>query len=54
VIRNKDSIALKLQDDIYLNDALLTSANSTLGVTFNDATTSISPPTRGSCGQFCL
>ena len=39
VIRNKDSIALKLQDDIYLNDALLTSANSTLGVTFNDATT---------------
>jgi hypothetical protein len=39
VIRNKDSIALKLQDDIYLNDVLLTSANSTLGVTFNDATT---------------
>jgi hypothetical protein len=39
VIRNKDSIALKPQDDIYLNDVLLTSANSTLGVTFNDATT---------------
>jgi hypothetical protein len=39
VIRNKDSIALKLQDDIYLNDVLLTSANSALGVTFNDATT---------------
>jgi len=39
VIRNKDSIALKLQDDIYLNDVLLTSTNSTLGVTFNDATT---------------
>ena len=39
VIRNKNSIALKLQDDIFLNDVLLTSANSTLGVTFNDATT---------------
>jgi FecR protein len=39
VIRNKDSIPLKLQDDIFLNDVLQTSANSTLGVTFNDATT---------------
>jgi hypothetical protein len=39
VIRNKDSIALKLQDDIFMNDVLQTSANSTLGVTFNDATT---------------
>ena len=39
VIRNKNSIALKLQDDIFLNDVLQTSANSTLGVTFNDATT---------------
>lgn len=38
-IRNKNSIALKLQDDIFLNDVLLTSANSALGVTFNDATT---------------
>lgn len=38
-IRNKNSIALKLQDDIFLNDVLQTSANSTLGVTFNDATT---------------
>lgn len=38
-IRNKSSIALKLQDDIFLNDVLQTSANSTLGVTFNDATT---------------
>jgi hypothetical protein len=38
-IRNKNSIALKLQDDIYLNDLLQTSANSTLGITFNDATT---------------
>jgi FecR protein len=39
VIRNKDSLPLKLQDDIFLNDVLQTSANSTLGVTFNDATT---------------
>ncbi|SHK04483.1 FecR family protein [Bradyrhizobium lablabi] len=38
-IRNKNSIAVKLQDDIYLNDLLQTSANSTLGVTFNDGTT---------------
>jgi hypothetical protein len=37
--RNKNSIALKLQDDIFMNDVLQTSANSTLGVTFNDATT---------------
>ena len=39
VTRDKNSIALKLQDDIFLNDVLQTSANSTLGVTFNDATT---------------
>jgi hypothetical protein len=39
VIRNKDSIPLKLQDDIFSNDVLQTSVNSTLGVTFNDATT---------------
>jgi FecR protein len=39
VIRNKNSIALKLQDDVFLNDVLQTSANSTLGVTFNDSTT---------------
>ncbi len=39
VTRNNASTALKLQDDIYLNDVLQTSANSTLGVTFNDATT---------------
>jgi hypothetical protein len=38
-IRNKNSIPLKLQDDIFMNDVLQTSANSTLGVTFNDATT---------------
>ena len=39
VIRNRDSLPLKLQDDIFLNDVLQTSANSSLGVTFNDATT---------------
>jgi hypothetical protein len=39
VIRNKNSIPLKLKDDIFLNDVLQTSANSSLGVTFNDATT---------------
>ena len=30
---------VKPKDDVYLNDVLQTSANSTLGVTFNDATT---------------
>ena len=39
VIRNKNSMPLKLKDDIYLNDVLQTSADSTLGVTFNDDTT---------------
>jgi hypothetical protein len=39
VIRNKDSVPLKLKGDIFLNDVLQTSANSSLGVTFNDATT---------------
>jgi hypothetical protein len=39
VVRNNNSIPLKLQDDIFLNDVLQTSANSTLGVTFSDATT---------------
>lgn len=39
VTRNNSATLLKLQDDIYLNDVLQTSANSTLGVTFNDATT---------------
>jgi hypothetical protein len=39
VTRNKASTPLKLKDDIFLNDVLHTSANSTLGVTFNDATT---------------
>ena len=39
VTRNNVPTPLKLQDDIFLNDVLKTSANSTLGVTFNDATT---------------
>jgi hypothetical protein len=39
VTRNNAPTPLKLQDDIFLNDVLQTSANSTLGVTFNDATT---------------
>jgi FecR protein len=39
VIRNRNSLPLKLKDDIFLNDVLVTSSNSTLGVTFNDATT---------------
>jgi hypothetical protein len=39
VTRNNTSTPLKLKDDIFLNDVLQTSANSTLGVTFNDATT---------------
>jgi hypothetical protein len=39
VTRNKASTPLKLKDDIFKNDILQTSANSSLGVTFNDATT---------------
>ncbi|HEY3791659.1 MAG TPA: FecR domain-containing protein [Bradyrhizobium sp.] len=39
VIRNNTPTPLKVQDDIFLNDVVQTSANSTLGVTFNDATT---------------
>lgn len=39
VIRNKNSLPLKLRDDIFLNDTLQTSSNSSLSVTFNDATT---------------
>ena len=39
VTRNKTVTPLKVQDDIYRNDVLQTAANSTLGVTFNDATT---------------
>src|ERR1700761_4054848 len=39
VTRNNAATPLKVQDDIYMNDVLATSANSTLGVTFSDATT---------------
>jgi len=39
VIRNKTTTPLKLQEDIYLNDIVQTSVNSTVSVTFNDATT---------------
>jgi hypothetical protein len=39
VTRNKTSTPLHLQDDIFEGDMLQTQASSTLGVTFNDATT---------------
>jgi hypothetical protein len=39
VTRNNNATPLKLQDDIFQGDVLQTSANSTLGVTFSDATT---------------
>lgn len=39
VIRDKNSYPLKIRDDIYLNDIVQTSSNSSLGITFNDATT---------------
>jgi hypothetical protein len=39
VVRNKNSLPLKLRDDIYFNDTVQTSSNSTLGITFNDSTT---------------
>ncbi len=39
VTRDKASTPLHLKDDVYKNDVLQTSANSALGVTFNDATT---------------
>jgi len=39
VTRNNIATPLKVQDDVFLNDVLQTSANSTLGVTFNDSTT---------------
>src|SRR5260370_5027011 len=38
VIRNRNSLPLKLQDDISQDDVLQTSPNSTLGVTLTDAT----------------
>jgi hypothetical protein len=39
VIRNQTTLPLKLKDDIYLNDKLVTFTGSTLGITFNDETT---------------
>jgi FecR protein len=39
VIRNRNSIALKLKDDIFLNDTVQTSTGASLGITFNDDTT---------------
>ena len=39
MIRNQNTLPLKLKDDIYLNDKLVTFTGSTLGVTFNDETT---------------
>ncbi len=39
VTRNNASTPLQLQDDIFQGDILKTQANSTLGVTFTDATT---------------
>jgi FecR protein len=39
VKRNDKSIPLALRDDIYLNDVVQTSANSSLGITFSDGTT---------------
>jgi FecR-like protein len=39
VIRNQNTLPLKLKDDIYLNDVVTTFADSAVGVTFNDATT---------------
>lgn len=39
VTRNNVIGTLKVQDDIFKNDILRTRANSTLGITFNDATT---------------
>jgi FecR protein len=39
VTRNNTATPLKLKDDIYLNDVVQTSVSSSLGITFNDATT---------------
>src|SRR6201999_3038712 len=39
VTRNNAATPLKLKDDIYLNDVVATSAASSLGITFSDATT---------------
>ena len=39
VTRNNAATPLQLKDDIYLNDVVATAATSSLGITFNDATT---------------
>jgi hypothetical protein len=39
VVRDKSTLALKLRDDIYLNDIVQTAADSSLGITFDDGTT---------------
>ncbi|MBR0952264.1 FecR domain-containing protein [Bradyrhizobium canariense] len=39
VIRDRNSYPLRVRDDIYLNDVVQTSSKSSLGITFNDATT---------------
>lgn len=39
LIRNKNSLPLKLRDDIYLNDTVATASGATLGITFDDGTT---------------
>jgi hypothetical protein len=39
VVRDKNTMPLKLKDEIYLNDVVATSKDSTLGITFNDETT---------------
>jgi hypothetical protein len=39
VTRNGATTRLKLKEDIFQNDVVQTSANSTLGITFHDATT---------------
>ncbi len=39
VTRSNETTPLKVKDDIYLNDVVQTAASSTLGITFNDATT---------------
>ncbi len=39
VTRNNAATPLQLKDDIYLNDVVATTATSSLGITFNDATT---------------
>lgn len=41
VVRNNTTTPLKVKDDIYLNDVVQTGANSSIGITFTDATTSI-------------